>query len=68
MFVFGGFVVEGRLGGVVHVDPMKPTLKSPRTKRLKLKYKEPLSVLKAPGTKRLKLNYGEPLSKLAFKN
>jgi hypothetical protein len=27
----------------VHVDPIKPTLKAPRTKRLKLKYDEPLS-------------------------
>jgi hypothetical protein len=28
---------------VVQVDPIKPTLKAPGTKRLKLQYDEPLS-------------------------
>jgi hypothetical protein len=31
------------LGKAVQVDPIKPTLKAPETKRLKLKYDEPLS-------------------------
>ena len=30
-------------GRAVQVDPIKPTLKAPGTKRLKLKYDEPLS-------------------------
>jgi len=30
-------------GEAVQVDPMKPTLKAPGTKRLKLQYGEPLS-------------------------
>jgi len=31
------------LGGAVHVEPMKPMLKAPGIKRLKLKYDWPLS-------------------------
>jgi len=30
-------------GRAVHVDPMKPTLKAPGTRRLKVKHDEPLS-------------------------
>jgi hypothetical protein len=30
-------------GWAVQVDPIKPTLKAPGTKRLRLKYEEPLS-------------------------
>jgi hypothetical protein len=55
-------------GTAVQLDPIKPTLKAPGTKRLKLKCDEPLGrfvaavqadpvgpTLIAPGTKRLKL-------------
>jgi len=31
------------LGSAVQVDPMKPTLKAPGTKRLKLEHEKPLS-------------------------
>jgi hypothetical protein len=48
----------------VQVDPIKPKLKAPGTKLLKLEYYEPLS---APGVKRLKLEYDEQLSACSFK-
>jgi len=35
--------VRYELGRAVQVDPIKPTLKAPGTKRLKLKYDEQLS-------------------------
>jgi hypothetical protein len=34
----------GHLGGAVQVDPVKPTLKAPGTKRLKLKCDQLLSI------------------------
>ena len=36
--VLDAATVRGRLGGAVQLDPMKPTLKPPGTKRLKHKY------------------------------
>jgi hypothetical protein len=39
----GGRALPGPRGRAVQVDPIKPTLKAPGTKRLKLKHDEPLS-------------------------
>jgi hypothetical protein len=38
-----GVRARWRQGGAVQVDPVKPTLKAPGSKRLKLKHDEPLS-------------------------
>jgi hypothetical protein len=40
-----GSAAGSTLGRAAQVDPIKPTMKAPVTKRLKLKYDEPLSNL-----------------------
>ena len=42
---FGVVFLLFNIGKAVRVDPMKPTLKAPGTKRLKLKYDQRLSIL-----------------------